>query len=107
MKTKGYRIQLFILGFALAISLASLIAVRDVLADYNKSVSATCQVWLYDTTCKYSCQPSDPNGCGTARWSYLCAMKVQKIYANGKYIGGYSPPIYSCSASVNCASTCQ
>jgi len=106
MKQNIQRFQLLFLIIALAISSISLFAVRDVSA--AKSALPTCVVWLYDRNCIAGCQPSDPNGCGTAKWSYLCARQVQKMFATGRSAGsGWAPPIYSCTSTSNCSPTCN
>ena len=94
-----------VLAIALAISSASLFATLNASAS-SASPDSTCQVWEYDTTCQNGCVPSDPNGCGTGRWSYFCAREVLKIYATGQYVNGYAPPAYYCNANFTCYSTC-
>lgn len=107
MKNNSLKYQLFFLVIALAVSISSLILTNDVFASGSEKALATCTSFQYTTSCKSACVLSDPNGCGTAQWSYMCNYYQQLVYSNGKKIGSYISTGTTCSVSPNCVQSCN
>lgn len=104
-KMKGITFSL-IITLVIAVVMVG-IALNATISTASAGTQATCYTYLYTTTCRIVCVPSDPNGCGTSKWSYYCTLRELTVYSNGHRYGSvYAGSGYYCSTD-NCSMTCS
>lgn len=110
MKPINTKLNITLIGLALAISLLSLAFLisspTQASAASIDGPESLCGAFLYTTYCNAGpCSPSPNQDC-PGGWMYFCGRKLLDVYQHGEIVGSSTSPGWFCSTTYTCYTTC-